>query len=206
MANTNTLPLHQVRADYDRDTIVVYQAYRAEIAEPAVRAQRFVEPFSLNRMTWVKPSFLWMMGRSNWARKPGQEHVLAVRITREGWETALSQAVLTGYERGVYADRADWERQMKHATVHVQWDPERTLAGAVLDARAIQVGLSRHVIADYVNSWTTEIRDITPTVRKMADLLKEGRKDRAAQHLPKERPYELPPHIARRLYRPGAED
>jgi hypothetical protein len=206
MATTNNLPLHQVRADYDRDTIVVYQAYRAEIAEPAVRAQRFVEPFSLNRMTWIKPSFLWMMGRSGWGGKPGQEHVLAVRITRGGWEAALSQAVLTGYQRGVHADREDWERQMKSATVRVQWDPERTLAGAVLDARAIQVGLSRHVVADYVNTWTTEIRDITPTVRKMAGLLKEGRKDRAAQHLPRERPYELPPHIARRLYRPGVED
>jgi len=201
VGTTANLPLHQVRADYDRGTIVVYQAYRADIAEAAVRAQRFVEPFSLNRMTWIKPSFLWLMGRSNWARKPGQEHILAVRITREGWESALSQAVLTGYERGVHADRADWEQQMKRATVHVQWDPERTLAGAVLDARSIQVGLSRHVIADYVNTWTTEIRDITPTVRKMADLIKAGRKDRAAEHLPKERPYELPPHIARRLYR-----
>jgi hypothetical protein len=71
MADTNNLPLYQVRADYDRTTIVVYQAYRAEIADAAVRAQRFVEPFSLNRMTWIKPSFLWMMGRCGWARKPG---------------------------------------------------------------------------------------------------------------------------------------
>lgn len=206
MANTNKLPLYQVRADYDRDTIVVYQAYRAEIAEPAVRAQRFVEPFSLQRMTWIKPSFLWMMGRCGWARKPGQEHVLAVRITREGWESALSQAVLTGYKSGVHADHADWEQQMKTSAVRVQWDPERTLAGGVLDARSIQVGLSRHIVADYVNTWTTEIRDITPTVRKMADLLKEGRRDRAAEHLPKERPYALPPHIARRLYRAGGGD
>ncbi|WP_194925059.1 DUF4291 domain-containing protein [Catenulispora pinisilvae] len=199
MANTNNLPLYQVRADYDRTTIVVYQAYRAEIADAAVRAQRFVEPFSLSRMTWIKPSFLWMMGRCGWARKPGQERVLAVRITRAGWEKALSQAVLTSYESGVYADRADWERQIRHATVNVQWDPERTLSGAVLDARSIQVGLSRHIIAEYVDDWTTEIRDITPTVRKMAALIKEGRKDRAAEHLPKERPYELPVEIARRL-------
>jgi hypothetical protein len=206
MANTNNLPLHQVRADYDQNTIVVYQAYRAEIAEPAVRAQRFVEPFSLNRMTWIKPSFLWMMGRCGWARKPGQEHVLAVRITREGWETALSQAVLSGFKLGIHADREDWERQMKAAAVRVQWDPERTLSGAVLDARSIQVGLSRHIIAEYVNEWTTEIRDVTPTVRKMADLLKEGRSDRAAEHLPKERPYELPPQIARRLYRTGVHN
>ncbi|NUP49295.1 MAG: DUF4291 domain-containing protein [Catenulispora sp.] len=196
-----TLPLHQIRADYDAKTIVVYQAYSPAIALPAVREQRFVEPFSLNRMTWIKPSFLWMMGRSNWARKPGQEHILAVRITREGWETALSQAVLTGYKSGIHGDRARWEQDLKTSPVRVQWDPERTLAGATLDARSIQVGLSRHIVADYAEKWTTEIRDITPTVRKMADLLKEGRKDRAAEHLPKERPYDLPADIARRLYR-----
>jgi len=196
-----TLPIHQVRADYDATTIVVYQAYSPAIADPAVREQRFVEPFSLNRMTWIKPSFLWMMGRSNWARKPGQERILAVRITREGWESALAQAVLTGYKSGIHADHADWERQMRTAPVRVQWDPERTLAGGTLDARSIQVGLSRHISADYVEKWTTEIRDITPTVQKMADLIKAGRKDRAAEHLPRERPYDLPVEIGRRLYR-----
>ena len=148
----------------------------------------------------IKPSFLWMMGRCGWARKPGQERVLAVRITREGWETALSNAVLTSYKPGMYRDRADWERQLKQGSVRVQWDSERTLAGAELDARSIQVGLSRHIIADYVNSWTVEIRDLTATVRKMDDLIRQGRRDRAAEHLPKERPYEVPPHIARRLY------
>jgi len=196
--------MHQIRADYDATTIVVYQAYSPAIAEPAVREQRFVEPFSLHRMTWIKPSFLWMMGRSNWARKPGQERILAVRITREGWESALSQAALTSFNSRVHTDRAAWERELKTAPVRVQWDPERTLAGGTLDARSIQVGLSRHIVADYVEKWTTEIRDLTPTVRKMADLLKEGRKDRAAEHLPKERPYELPPEIAGRLYRVGS--
>src|SRR5205823_3392013 len=141
----------------------------------------------------IKPSFLWMMARANWARKPGQERILAVRITRAGWEEALSKAVLTSYDKRIHADRADWERQLKTSAVRVQWDPERTLTGATLDARSIQVGLSRHIIADYVEKWTTEIRDLTPTVRKMADLLKEGRKDRAATHLPRERPYDLPP-------------
>ncbi|WP_458785448.1 DUF4291 family protein [Vallitalea sediminicola] len=30
----------------------------------------FGSSFKLNRMTWVKPSFLWMMYRSGWAKKP----------------------------------------------------------------------------------------------------------------------------------------
>jgi hypothetical protein len=56
----------EIRADYDRETIVVYQAYGPQIAVPAVAAQRFVPPFSLGRMTWIKPSFRWLMHRSNW--------------------------------------------------------------------------------------------------------------------------------------------
>jgi hypothetical protein len=45
------LPQRQIRADYDAKTIVVYQAYPAAIASPAVQAQRFVPPFSYRRMT-----------------------------------------------------------------------------------------------------------------------------------------------------------
>jgi hypothetical protein len=191
--------VYEIRADYDATSIVVYQAYRDEIALPAVRQQRFVPPFSLGRMTWIKPSFLWMMERSNWARKPGQEHVLAVRITRAGWEEALSQAVLTTPEPGVYRDHEEWRRQMDVAPVLVQWDPERTLRGKSLPNKSIQVGLSRQIIQCYVEEWTTEIRDITPHVRKLYHLIQAGHADRAAAEVPRERVYPLPPAIARRL-------
>jgi hypothetical protein len=46
----------EIRADYDDATITVYQAYSAAIALPAVRHNRFVPPFSRDRMTWIKPS------------------------------------------------------------------------------------------------------------------------------------------------------
>jgi len=189
----------EVRADYDRDTIVVYQAYRAEIAVPAVEHNRFVPPFLLNRMTWIKPSFLWMMERSNWARKPGQEHVLAVRITRAGWEEALGRAVLTTFDPRVYQNQDDWQRQLDAAPVRVQWDPERSLRGESLNQRAIQVGLSRDIIARHVETWTVAIRDITPMVRKIAGLIQVGELARAGDKLPRERVYPVTEAIARRL-------
>lgn len=55
------VPYRQVRAVWDARSITVYQAYGPAIAGPAVAAGRFVPPFSRSRMTWVKPSFLWMM-------------------------------------------------------------------------------------------------------------------------------------------------
>jgi hypothetical protein len=193
---------YEIRADFDDKTIVVYQAYRPEIALPAGVQQRFVPPFSPERMTWIKPSFLWMMQRSNWAHKPGQEHVLAIRITRVGWEEALAHAVLSAPLPGVYRDHDDWRRQMNQAMVVVQWDPERNIRGKSLPYKSVQVGLSRHIIRRYVEEWAVEIRDVTTFAHKLYQLIQAGRAERAAAQLPHERVYAPPHAIARRLGMP----
>lgn len=184
-------PHLEVRADHNATTIVVYQAFRPEIAEAAVAAQKFVPPFSLGRMTWIKPSFLWMMERCGWATKPGQERVLAVRITRAGWEEALGSARLSRDGTG-------------DAPVVVQWDPERNERGGKLAHRSIQVGLGRGIVRRYVDAWTTEIRDVTPLVARLRKLREEGAWDRVTASLPPERPYPLPLEIRRRLGMPDA--
>lgn len=187
---------YEIRADFDRDTIVVYQAFSPAIADPALKAQRFVTPFSFQRMTWIKPSFLWLMHRSNWARKGGQERVLAVRIHRARWERALSLAVLTSFDRRVHASTEAWAAQFAGALVHVQWDPERSLRGAALPHYSIQVGLSRHLIREYANEWIAGIEDYTRRVRKIYDLLQTGKADRARRLLPRERIYPVSRSIA----------
>ncbi len=189
---------HEIRADYDRDSIVVYQAYSPAIAQPALEQQKFVPPFSFHRMTWIKPSFLWLMHRSNWAQKAGQEAILAVRISRTGWEEALGLAVLTSFEPGIFRDAEDWREQFEQAQVHLQWDPERTLRGASLPYSSIQVGLSRHIIRRYVDEWLVGIEDLTPLVRKIYHHLQSGHADRAKRLLPPERVYPLRPEIGRR--------
>jgi hypothetical protein len=189
----------EIRADFDETSIVVYQAYSPAIAEAALAAQRFVPPFLMNRMTWIKPSFLWMMERSGWAQKPDQERVLAIRISRAGWEEALSLAVLTDPDRRVYASPEAWREQIAAAPVRVQWDPERNLRGAALDNRSIQVGLSRDIVARYVEEWTQSIEDYTPLVRKLSALIREGSESQARPLLPRERVYPLSDELARRL-------
>ena len=57
----------EIRAVYDDETIRVYQAYNNEIADGALKFQYFVEPWSPSRMTWIKPSFIWMGYRSGWS-------------------------------------------------------------------------------------------------------------------------------------------
>ncbi|KAI1704783.1 hypothetical protein DdX_14003 [Ditylenchus destructor] len=66
------------------DRIVVYQAYNNEIANFALANGYFGGPkFSLERMSWIKPGFMWMMYRSGWATKPNQERVLAIYLGKE---------------------------------------------------------------------------------------------------------------------------
>src|SRR5688500_14541828 len=82
-----------ILAQFDDTSVTVYQAYRPDIGRYAAANQRFGGEFSFNRMSWVKPNFLWMMYRSGWGTKEGQEVTLAVRIRRDGFDQILAQAV-----------------------------------------------------------------------------------------------------------------
>ena len=53
-----------ILAHYDAETVVVYQAYNRLISNYALKHGVLGGPhFSLARMSWVKPNFLWMMFR-----------------------------------------------------------------------------------------------------------------------------------------------
>ncbi|GIF09115.1 DUF4291 domain-containing protein [Actinoplanes siamensis] len=191
--------MRQIRARFDQHTITVYQAYSPAIAEPAVRAGRFVEPFKRDRMTWIKPSFLWMMYRCGWATKQGQERVLAVSITRAGFEWALERAALSHYVRGVHVDQAAWQRELRAAPTRVQWDPERDLRLRELPYRSLQVGIGGAAVPRYADEWITRIEDVTEMVREIRGRLDAGDEAGAAGLLPDERVYPLPEAIGARL-------
>jgi len=176
---------------HDDDTLVVYQAYPPVIAERALQAGTFVAPFKRDRMTWIKPSFLWMMYRSGWARKPGQERVLAVTITRAGFEWALTHGCLSDYDPTVYASHAAWQERKLATPVRIQWDPERSLAPARLDHRAIQIGLGGDAVARYVDDWIVALADVTALAREVGALVTAGDLDAARDRLPVERPLAL---------------
>lgn len=189
----------EIRAQYDASTITVYQAFNSAIADAALEAQRFTAPFSLNRMTWIKPSFLWMMERSGWGAKPNQERVLAIRLARKSWERALSLGVLSSFDPSIHASPDEWRRRFANAEVHVQWDPERSIRGRKLEFRTIQVGIGRTQIGNYVSSWVQSIEDVSPLVGKLRAMRIAGKHTEAKRLLPVERVYEVPAEIGRPL-------
>jgi hypothetical protein len=196
MTTDPAVPFRQIRAAHTAATITVYQAYSPAIAQPALAAGRFVAPFKRDRMTWIKPSLLWMAYRSGWATKPDQERVLAIEITRAGFEWALAHACLSHYEPGTYPDHDTWAATKSTSPVRIQWDPERDLTHAPLDRRAIQIGLSGEAVDHYVDDWTVAIEDVTDLMHQLHALVDAGDLDTARTLLPDEPPYPIDPTLA----------
>ncbi|WP_431042414.1 DUF4291 domain-containing protein [Streptomyces sp. P1-3] len=182
-------PERRVRALHTATTVTVYQAYAPHIGLPAARDGRFPAAWKRDRMTWIKPSFLWMMYRCGWGAKEGQETVLAVEIRREGFEWALRNACLSHYERGLHPDRDSWKREVRRCPARVQWDPERDLRLTALPYRSLQLGLSGEAARRYADEWTVGITDVTPLAHQIQALVRDGEPDAAAALLPQELPY-----------------
>lgn len=190
---------HEIRADYDHDTITVYQALSPSVADAVLAAGRFVAPFSSSHMTWINLSFLGLMYQTNWGRKRGSERILAVRVRRTGFEKALSLAVLTTFTPGPFATRRQWARQLAAAPVHLCWDPERTLRGAELSHLSIRVGLGEAVVREYAEEWVAGVEDHTAAVRRLANMIRAGKLEMAKKELPPERIYPVNETLGRRL-------
>ena len=150
-----------ILAQYDAESVIVYQAYRPSIGRFAVEHQRFGGDFQLTRMSWIKPNFLWMMYRSGWGTKPGQDITLAIRLKRSAFDVILAKGVHSTFEAGAYSSREQWQREVKSSDVRLQWDPDHDPSGAPMKRRAIQLGLQGPSLASYATDWILGIEDIS---------------------------------------------
>ncbi len=162
-----------IMAQFDAESIVVYQAYRPAIASFAVQHQRFGGEFSFSRMSWIKPNFLWMMFRSGWASKEGQEHILAVRLKRSFFDEILAASVASSFASSRLATHEAWQNAIAQSDVRLQWDPDHDPNGDCLERRAVQLGLRGETLCRYGESELISIEDITPFVIEQRENLKE---------------------------------
>jgi len=125
--------------------------------------------------------------------------VLAIEITRDGWEWALSHSCLSHYAPHAYDSQEAWSAAKAGSPVRVQWDPDRALTGERLPRRAIQVGLSGPAVERYVEEWIVSISDVTALARRVEELISSGQADAAARQVPAERVYPVAPAVARRI-------
>jgi len=159
-----------ILAHFDDESVVVYQAYRPAIAGFAVAHGRFGGEFSYTRMSWIKPNFLWMMFRSGWGTKPGQEVTLAIRVRRSFFDGLLAEAVASTNSERAFPSRDDWQRAVRRSSVRLQWDPDHGPTGGPLQRRAPQLGLRGEALMRYGHDAILEIVDLSSFVGEQRDL------------------------------------
>jgi hypothetical protein len=107
MFEENRVPDRQIRAMQTETAVRVYLACSPAVADAALEKQ------TLGGTVEITPSFRLSAYDSDNGRKPGHERILAVDLTREGFEHALEG--------------------------HVEWVPERDLDHTALNFQAIRL-------------------------------------------------------------------
>jgi len=181
----------EIRAIHDEETIRVYQAYNVDIARAACKAQSFSGPleqgkWSATRMTWIKPSAVWMAYRCGWSvmKDKNQAAVLALDLSKPRFLEMLKSAMLShGAEVGA----------TRESPVVVQWDPERLMCtecaenpkeaytSSIQQMRSIQIGLrgkGSEMLLD--PSFVLKITDVTDDFRRAHAALSASPPDTAA--------------------------
>jgi hypothetical protein len=152
-----------ILAQFDDDTIIVYQAYSPIIGQFAVEKGFFGGDFKFSRMSWIKPNFLWMMYRSQWGQAEGQEVVLAVRLKRRFFDSLLAQAVPSSFDAH-FGNRDEWAAAVVRSDVRLQWDPDHAPSGEKCERRAIQLGLRGSALEAYGKREIVQITDMSAFV------------------------------------------
>jgi hypothetical protein len=174
-------------AQFDDEKVIVYQSYRPEIGKFAFQNQCFGGAFSVHRMTWIKPNFLWMMYRNGWGTKVGQEIVLAIHLKREAFERYLNQAVYSSFQDDIDESKEDWQIAVKQSNIRLQWDPDHDPFGDKLDRRAIQLGIRNQEIIKYAKEDILEIEDISEFVKEQHQFVLNNELDKLL--IPIEKPF-----------------
>lgn len=158
-----------------KGNIIVYQAFNPNIAKWAVAHQKFGgSHYKFTRMSWIKPNFLWMMYRAGWAMKEHEQHILAIEISKNNFETLLTEGVHSSYIEKIYSTPENWKSEMGKAQVRIQWDPDHHPNGEKLERRAIQIGIKGELLQKFATEWIISIEDITAFVREQKRRIDGG--------------------------------
>ena len=174
------------KAEYDEDGVWFYQAYKEGIADWAVEHGTLGGPlFNPSRMTWIKPSFAWMLYRCGYGLKHDQERVLKLKLPHRVVAELLEGCACTHGGGGTKG--------------RVQWDPARDLYSSedreprkMLRERDIQIGLSKDLSERFAQSIVAVV-DVSALARRVGEAHRakdvRGAMEAMRSELPNEQPY-----------------
>lgn len=181
-------------ATWDETSVVVWQAHRPEVADELLaRGRPGGTSWRTDRVTRMRTSLPSLLGRCDWCRRPGRERLLALRLSRDGFDAMLRQAVHGEFEPANYATRGAWQLATRYGAVTLTWHPDRDALGRELPRQAPRIAVRDDALRRLTTDWVLALEDWTPWVQRA----------RAAGDpelpLPVLRPYPAPEALVDRL-------
>lgn len=140
-------------------------------------------------MTWIKPNFLWMMYRSGWGTKEGQEITLAIHLKISAFQNYLENAAYTSFAQSEGISHEEWRNELENSSIRLQWDPDHDPHGKKEDRRAIQIGLRDNFINSFATKDILLIEDISEFVREQHKFVQNNQL--ADLLVPEEKPFKF---------------
>ncbi len=172
--NKNQVGPREIRAEFDDEGVYVYQAYNDQIANEALALGHFGPSFRLSRLTWIKPSFGWMLHRSQYGSMPNQTRILKIKISHDGFKAILGNAVSAAFEAITYESQRAWKRALQRSSTRYQWDPDRNVNDRRTGRRAIQIGITGETARKFSEEWILDIQDVTALAHEIKAKLDGG--------------------------------
>ncbi|MBT28547.1 MAG: hypothetical protein CMO01_02720 [Thalassobius sp.] len=186
-----------IYVDYDEEGVFVYQAFKPETVEIAVKLGTFGKGFGLDRITWIKPSFCWVLRRTKYATKNRMQGIARIKISHEAFLEILNQSVETMWNENLYPNQDNWQTEINKSDVIHQWDPERDVIGKRLNRQAIQIGIRGEVIKKYVSDYIIGVEDVSQLVREIGAVKKKG--SSKYPEIPEEKEYAISDELFKKL-------
>eukprot|EP00923_Selenidium_pygospionis_P030369 GHVN01053932.1.p1 GENE.GHVN01053932.1~~GHVN01053932.1.p1 ORF type:complete len:241 (+),score=33.79 GHVN01053932.1:448-1170(+) len=188
-ASSDNDEIQVFEGEWDEEGVYFYQAFNDDIANWALDNQVFGGPyFKPGRMTWIKPSFAWVLYRSGYGTKHNQNRILKVKLSHSAVAAILSQCQC-GHGGGGKLGRVQWDPARD-----IMLSADKKVPRKMLRMRTIQIGVKGRLSKFYVSS-VLAIQDVTELSAKVMNahqLNKTEAKVAMAvlvDQLPVERPY-----------------
>lgn len=186
-----------IYANYDEAGVYMYQAFKPATVKIAAELGTFGKGFGFDRLTWIKPSFAWLLRRSKYGTKNRMKGIAKIKIAHSAFLEILEQSIETHWNQKLYSNEDNWQKAINNSDVIHQWDPERDLVGKRLNRQSIQIGIRGEVIKKYVSDYILGVEDISELAHEIGRLKKSGAN--TFPSLEEEKVYEISAELFLRL-------
>ena len=179
--------LRALNAAYDETSLVVYQAYPAQLGKDLLALGRFGGAWRFDRHTKIQASWVGTVQRYASGDRPDREFIAAIRVLRTGFDAMLIAALQVDFDPKLYQSKHSWRLATRFSPVLVEWEPDGPNAA---DPQSPRFRLHGPLVRRFAEEWVIGIEDVS------SRFLDPG----ALENLVRlEKPYPVPPEVRLRI-------